>query len=293
MALPYNSDTSVQDLRANTVMPTGQPLVSAFQGPSQGVQQMATAAQGQAMGLADAPNRAQLAGDALSLMRERTQPQFKQAQRQVGKSAAAFGRLGAGMTTTRLGDLATNRESDFALAGRELANNAAGMELQDRIGSLSALSGVQGQQHNQEMGVGAQRTNTEIAQASEQRGMRDEVRGERGRADDMAELANQRRIQQSQFEAQIQNQLYNQLISSSGAAGAIGFGGPNVLDAIPGLSGEAGRQGANASNAGAQALQNLFMKRNQNQNPVPGVQTPGSTVPASNNPWEVPVPEAM
>lgn len=297
----------------------GGPLVSSFQGPQADVASLRGTAVNQAQGLTTAPDRGQLAADSLALLRERTQPQFEQDQAQIGKNAAAFGRLGSGVTTTRLGDLATNREQDFSLVARELANEAAGQSLQDRLGTLGAISGLQSGLFGQDITEQGARTSTEATQASEQAGLRseargerdaatqdlltrfgldqdalgtltgleqtsranersdrDETRGERARADDLAELANSRRIQQAQFEADQQNQLFNQLISRAGTAGSIGYGGPNVLDAIPGLSGEAGRQGGLATDAGREALMNYFMNqaRGEGEPPVGGTWGP-------------------
>lgn len=93
-------------------------------------QQRAAALQGSAEG---SPDRTALAQQAFDQLETNSQPAFEQAQRQVGQSAAKFGRIGAGMTTTALGDVASERERALAAARGQLSTDAAGKTLEDRL----------------------------------------------------------------------------------------------------------------------------------------------------------------
>jgi hypothetical protein len=73
-------------------------------------------------GLSSAPDRAQLAAQALQLQRTMTEPQFQQDMRSVGQKAAAFGRTGAGMTTNELTDVALAREKNLNQFGEQAAS---------------------------------------------------------------------------------------------------------------------------------------------------------------------------
>lgn len=92
-----------------------------------------------------APDRVKLAGDALTQLEERSQPAFDQQIRSVGQKAAALGRIGSGVTTNEIGDLALARERELALTRRELATQAAGSQLADQLDQAGAISGGVGQ----------------------------------------------------------------------------------------------------------------------------------------------------
>lgn len=98
------------------------------------------------------PNRGQIAQDVFSQIRESTEPQFQKDLQGVGRKAAAMGRLGAGMTTSELGDVVSNRERDLALAQRGLASDAASRTLDDRLGVFGARLGASGQFTNEDLG---------------------------------------------------------------------------------------------------------------------------------------------
>lgn len=108
-------------------------------------QQRAAALQGVAQ---TAPDRTALAQNTLSRYIESTNPDFQNQLRTVGQDAAKFGRIGAGMTTTRLGDVASNRNTDIINKAGELADSAAGQTLDDRLklaqNALAQYSAFQG-----------------------------------------------------------------------------------------------------------------------------------------------------
>jgi hypothetical protein len=113
---------------------------------------------GKLMGLFDnlqtAPDRLDLAADALRIQRELTAPQWQQDLRHVGQQAAALGRIGSGMTTNELGDITLAREKALGLYGQQLANQASGQILQDRLNVFGAGAGLQGQFSGQDLAQG-------------------------------------------------------------------------------------------------------------------------------------------
>jgi hypothetical protein len=102
-------------------------------------------------GLNSSPNRQQLASDAFKLLQEQSQPQYEQDLRGVGQKAAALGRIGSGMTTSDLGDVAQRRNEYFGQQARGLAGDAASQQLQDQLNRLSATQGAYGQLAGQDV----------------------------------------------------------------------------------------------------------------------------------------------
>jgi hypothetical protein len=88
--------------------------------------------------VAQAPNRTQQAQDNFKLIRESTQGDYDQSIRDVGRDAAKFGRIGSGMTTSKVGDIFTQRESSLDRTARDLALQATSQERDDRMGALDA-----------------------------------------------------------------------------------------------------------------------------------------------------------
>jgi hypothetical protein len=113
-------------------------------------------------------DRGGLAMQAFDLMRTRSDPAFQQSLRQVGQKNAALGRLGSGMVTSDLMDVTAQRERDLGYAQRDMALEAAGLSLQDRLAQLNASQGVFGQF-----------TGDDRANAGFQMDLRNERRGER------------------------------------------------------------------------------------------------------------------
>ncbi len=88
------------------------------------------------------PDRATLASNTMQRLIDDTNPQFQQDLRAVGKKAAALGRVGAGMTTSDLGDVSQRRNEQLVRRSQELADQAAGLSLQDQTDKLNAARGV-------------------------------------------------------------------------------------------------------------------------------------------------------
>jgi biotin operon repressor len=103
--------------------------------------------------LSDTPSRTDLALEAFDLFSERGEPRFQQELQNVGRQAASLGRIGAGLTTSQLGDVQSNRERELALARRELANTAAGQTLQDQLAKLGGAGGVASLLGGQDLGL--------------------------------------------------------------------------------------------------------------------------------------------
>lgn len=118
--------------------------------------------------LAGAPSREEIATSVFDTLEERSRPKFEQDLRTVGQKAAAFGRIGAGMTTNDLTGVLGQRERDLRLSRQELSNDAAARDLEDRTSRLNSTLGAQGQY-----------TSEDLATAGFERSLRDEARGER------------------------------------------------------------------------------------------------------------------
>jgi hypothetical protein len=102
-------------------------------------------------GLSSSPDRLSLAAQALQLQREMTQPAWEQDLRTVGQKAAAYGRLGSGMTTSELGDVTLQREKALGQYGQQAALEAAGQTLADRLNIFGATTGYGNQVAGQDL----------------------------------------------------------------------------------------------------------------------------------------------
>lgn len=101
------------------------------------------------------PERNKLAADSMALLEERSQPGFDQQIRSVGQKAAAFGRIGAGLTTSELGDVTSNREKMLDQSRRQLATESAQQMLDDRYKKLMAAQGLGDSLSQQDLGAGS------------------------------------------------------------------------------------------------------------------------------------------
>jgi hypothetical protein len=111
--------------------------------------------------VANAPDRGQLAQDMYGVLEERARPGFDQRLRSVGQKAAAWGRMGAGLTTSELGDVEMTHNRDLDLSRRQLAAEGAGYTLDDRLKQLGAAKDVFGavSSANNAASMGAQELN--------------------------------------------------------------------------------------------------------------------------------------
>ena len=123
--------------------------------------------------LAGTPSRQELAEQSLQNFIRSTEPEYQRRQQDVGRQAAALGRVGSGMTGDDVQRLGRSREAEIVQQARELATETAGQELGDREARLRAASGVAGQFRGEDIG-----------EAGFTQGLRGEARGERGEETD-------------------------------------------------------------------------------------------------------------
>ena len=84
-------------------------------------------------------SRSELAQKTFDLIAEQGQTRFDADIRKVGQSAAKFGRIGSGLTTSRLGDVAERRNEFLGRAQRDLALRTASDEFGDRRSNRNEL----------------------------------------------------------------------------------------------------------------------------------------------------------
>ena len=204
----------------------------------------AAAGQARSMGMRQlaalqGPNRGQIAQDVFGQLREASEPRFQKDLQNVGRKAAALGRLGAGMTTSELGDVVSNREKALSLAQRGLASEAAGQTLADRLGVFGATMGASGQFTNEDLaraGFGLQRAGAEQSLGGAYAGLggqmfdqgltqRQELRGERGFQNQMQQQALQDYIQQRSLEEMLLQGEYDRDMGLTDRYLAYGYGG--------------------------------------------------------------------
>lgn len=117
---------------------------------------------------AQGPDRAKLAQQDYDILEKQSEPQWQQDLRTVGQKNAALGRLGSGMVTNDLMDITAQRQRDLGLQREQLATDAAGQSLADKLAALSATSQVFGQLGGEDR-----------ANAGVNLDLRNEARGER------------------------------------------------------------------------------------------------------------------
>lgn len=147
--------------------------------------------------LATGPDLTAAAQDKLRLLEEQSRPAFEKALQQVGQRASALGRLGAGMTTSELGDVTVSRERSLSDARRQLASDLAFAQGGESRANLASLSGLEGQQYGQEAG---------------QRG---EVRSERGYQSATAQQTLDNQIRQKALEEALTQGAYGRNLSTA------------------------------------------------------------------------------
>jgi len=106
--------------------------------------------------MTNAPNRVAQAQDAFKLVRESGQGDYDAAVRDVGRDAAKFGRIGAGMTSSKVGDLFGQRQSSLDRTAAELSQNAAALQRQDQSEMLNSTRAAAGDLFGQDMATGQQ-----------------------------------------------------------------------------------------------------------------------------------------
>jgi hypothetical protein len=87
------------------------------------------------------PDRAALAASAFNRIAQDSLPDFQNTLRQTAASNAALGRRGSGLMTSNLADVQDARNKYLASQQGQLADNAAGLSLQDQNTKLQAAQG--------------------------------------------------------------------------------------------------------------------------------------------------------
>lgn len=121
----------------------------------------------------EGPDRGQIASDTLNRLVTDTEPQFQEALRGVGQDAAKFGRLGSGITTSRLGDVLSEREAGINSARQGLASEAAGLQLQDALNVYGARAGASSQLTGEDLARGG----FDLSRGSAQQGLGSQLEG--------------------------------------------------------------------------------------------------------------------
>src|SRR5690606_19227565 len=117
---------------------------------------------------------------------------FRSGVRDIGRAAAALGRIGAGITTSQLGDLEDRIQTQIAREASRLAAETAGQELADRLARFQAA-----------LGAGGQLRGEDLAEARFGQSLRDELRGERAYQYGLSRDEIADRIRQIQLEEQL------------------------------------------------------------------------------------------
>lgn len=157
----------------------------------------------------NSPDLAQAGLDRLAELRQGLSEDRRKGIQDIGRGAAAFGRLGSGVTTSQLGDLESSLQARELAAEKGLAGDLTVQEAADRRANAGTLAGLQ----DQLFGQGAQRRN--------------EVRGERGYQTGVAETATDRAIQQRMIEEELKNSQFGR----NATAAQLGLGAANQYDA--------------------------------------------------------------
>lgn len=193
--------------------------------------------------LFNSPDRGELASGYMDLFNQQNSQNLKDQVRDIGRGASAFGRIGSGVTTSRVGDAFVTAEQNRANAEKGLALDAAGKSLQDRLAALTGAGGVQNMLSGQDVG------------------MRNEGRQERGYADSLARDARDSRIQQKLLEDRLLGTAHGRTMDEArlGVQGGFGQNPAGTVAAGAGhYGGQAGAQGNAASGAIADAGVNLY-----------------------------------
>jgi hypothetical protein len=163
---PY---TATNNLRSQQIAPTGTPqtigqsatgpAMDAYGRARSAIRPSSEASGARSMAYGDlqslgGPDRAALAESTFNRLRESTAPAFQKDLQGVGQRAAALGRLGAGMTTSDLGDVVQRREEFLGREQGRLADEAAGLTLSDRLGVFDARLRGSGQFTSEDLSRG-------------------------------------------------------------------------------------------------------------------------------------------
>ncbi len=101
------------------------------------------------------PDRAALASSAFNRIAADSAPQFQQDLRATSALNAALGRKGSGLLTNNLASVQDERNRYLASQQGQLADNAAGLALQDQAAKLAAAQGFGAQLGSLDQGAGS------------------------------------------------------------------------------------------------------------------------------------------
>ena len=167
------------------------------------------------------PDRAALASQQFQNLLEQAAEARQTGVRDIGRAAAALGRIGAGITTSQLGDLEERIQTQIAREASRLAAETAGQELADRLARFQAA-----------LGAGGQLRGEDLAEARFGQSLRDELRGERAYQYGLSRDAIADRIRQIQLEEQLLQGEHAREMDRLGPLLQIAFGGPDPTYAL-------------------------------------------------------------
>ena len=180
------------------------------------------------------PDRAALASQQFQNLLEQAAEARQTGVRDIGRAAAALGRIGAGITTSQLGDLEERIQTQIAREASRLAAETAGQELADRLARFQAA-----------LGAGGQLRGEDLAEARFGQSLRDELRGERAYQYGLSRDEIADRIRQIQLEEQLLQGEHSREMDRINALLSIALGGPDPLYALEraaaGAQGQAGQ----------------------------------------------------
>lgn len=115
--------------------PAPAPAAPAALTPAEQAQQAALSGLSSAQ---NSPDRVALANTTFQNLISSSDPAYQLSLRQAAANAAKYGRIGAGQTTSELDDLALARQRSLDTTASQLATDAAGNTLQDRLAIANA-----------------------------------------------------------------------------------------------------------------------------------------------------------
>ena len=207
------------------------------------------------------PDRSQIASDTLQRLIADTNPQYEKELQGVGQRAAALGRLGSGVTTSDLGDVAQRRQQAIASEAGRLSSEAAGLTLSDRLQQQQAAQSASSQFTGEDINRAGFDLDTRRAQLSDLAGLenqqylqglgaREEIRGERGYQNDLASQATEDQVRQLLLEDQLLGSAFNRDQARLGTLSQ-GYGG-NPAGTLQSGAGYYGGQAGGSMDAAAQ-----------------------------------------
>lgn len=190
------------------------------------------------------PNRFDIAKQYWDEFQKETQGDYDRSFTDARNEAAAHGRLKSGILTNTYGDLAERRGRDLDVARSRYLTDALQGTIGDTRNQLADVTGVEGQAYGE--GVGN----------------RNEMRGERGYQQGLAEQALIRRIMQQAAESGLDTNAFNQAIAQWQAGQA-----NNPTGALETGAAQAGNEAAGQSQDVEELLRMLLARMGSGGSP--------------------------